>query len=69
MLKRNYKKKKKKFQRGRERERKKRKVPVFADGGTTNEVEEVEKGEDHAENVVFEGQDCRFPLLALRPVV
>lgn len=53
----------KKFERQRE--------PVFADGGTTNEVEEVEKREDNTEGVGFEGLDCRFrvPLLPLRPVV
>lgn len=39
----------KKFERQRE--------PVFADGGTTNEVEEVEKREDNTEGVGFEGLD------------
>ena len=61
----------KKFERQRESKREREREPVFADGGTTNEVKEVEKGEDHTEGVGFEGLDCRFrvPLPPLRPVV
>lgn len=41
--------------------RNQRKAPEFANDGTSNKVEEVEKHEDRAKDIVVERLDCGGP--------